>query len=147
MTAAWPVRKAEFQDLEALAKALYCSAQDVREGLPSLELRQCPAKATLVRQGETRQEVFVLLKGRASVARTRWMFFKTEVGRLGPGDVFGEIGFLLAEPRSATVTAEEPCEVFRMSAGDLKALLQRRPSMRARLEDLAKRRLYALRSA
>ena len=94
---------------------------------------------TIIRQGETGNEVFVLESGRASVTRE----IDGDIvhrGELGPGDVFGEMAILVEAPRNATVTALEDC-VLTTITGDL---LQRevhgmKPWMGALIRTLAQR--------
>ncbi len=78
-------------------------------GLRSLEARivalmgqivEVEAGAVLTHAGETRAEMYVLLSGRADVLRNG-----TSVHTLKRGDVFGEMGLMRKEPRSADVVA------------------------------------------
>jgi CRP-like cAMP-binding protein len=62
----------------------------------------------LVREGEAGDDFFILLEGRVEVTVDDLGHAKT-VAELGRGAVFGEIATVLAEPRSATVTAKDDC--------------------------------------
>lgn len=137
-------RKPTQADLEALGRTFGSTAEDLRTTLSSLTVRACKDGETLVREGELGSDVYVVLKGTMAVRRSRFVFMSREVARLGPGDFFGEIGFLVPAARSASVSAVGPCEVFRMVADDMKALLERKPDLRAGMEETARRRLYAL---
>jgi hypothetical protein len=76
----------------------------------------------LLRQGETDNEAFFVLKGRVVVKRE-------ESGRLritrsaGPGDQFGEVSALGGTHRMATAIAEEPSLVLRLPADSLRKLI------------------------
>jgi CRP-like cAMP-binding protein len=52
-----------------------------------------------------------------------------QLATLGPGSFFGEMSLLTGEPRSATVTAEEPCEAFVLRRQDLAPILEQDPSV------------------
>lgn len=71
----------------------------------------------LVREGETGDSLFVIEAGEVRVAKSDASLDGTmvELARLGPGDFFGEMSLLTGEPRSATVTAQESCEVLMLS--------------------------------
>ncbi len=79
-------------------------------------LRVEPGTA-LVREGDLEHDFFVLVSGSARVAKAG-----RELARFGRGDIFGEMGALLFEKRTATVTAEEPCLVFRLHIASLNKL-------------------------
>lgn len=54
----------------------------------------------------------------------------------GPGDLFGEIGVLDGQPRTADAVASEPTELFVLRRGDLLALLEREPRIAIRMIEL-----------
>jgi len=70
---------------------------------------KCPKGTLLVREGELENYFFVLVQGKARV-------FKAErsLAEFSRGEIFGEMGALLYERRSADVFAEEDCVLFRM---------------------------------
>ena len=72
--------------------------------------RQYKARETIVEKGEAATEFFVLLSGRAKVAMAGADGSDAAVNVMGPGEVFGEID-LDGQPRSATVTTLEECEM------------------------------------
>jgi CRP/FNR family cyclic AMP-dependent transcriptional regulator len=76
-----------------------------------------PTGKVLTREGGPSQEFFVITSGSATVTRDGG-----EVGRLGPGDFFGEIGILRSEPRTATVTADTPMRLLVLFAQNFTAL-------------------------
>jgi CRP-like cAMP-binding protein len=53
--------------------------------------------------------------------------------RLGPDDVFGELGLLTGAPRSATVTAETDGVLLALGRRDFLALVGRTATLRGRL--------------
>ncbi|MGQ0578770.1 MAG: Crp/Fnr family transcriptional regulator [Betaproteobacteria bacterium] len=68
-------------------------------------------KETIVAKGDPASEFFVLLRGRAKVTAQGTSGADTAINVMGPGEVFGEIGILDGQPRSATVTTLEECEM------------------------------------
>ncbi len=57
-----------------------------------------------------------------------------------PGSFFGELSLLAQKPRSATVTALGQSEVVELRRDLLEEIMERYPSVRARLEEEAARR-------
>lgn len=72
-------------------------------------------KETIVRQGEPGDDFYIIVEGQALVMQNRTEGDEpTEVGRLGPGDYFGEIALLLDRPRAATVVASGPLKCVKL---------------------------------
>jgi MFS family permease len=67
----------------------------------------------VVEQGETGETFFVVDSGQLDA-----QVDGATVRRLGPGDCFGEIAALKHTPRTATVTAREPCRLLSLDGGD-----------------------------
>jgi Ni/Fe-hydrogenase subunit HybB-like protein len=119
-------RVATLGDLDLLARHLAElasvpreSQQNILAGARTLEAR--PGDV-LLRQGETEQVAFFVLKGRVVVRRE-------EGGRLritrslGPGEQFGEISALAGTPRTGTAIAEEPALILSLPASSLRQLM------------------------
>ncbi len=83
------------------------------------------AGGTVVDEGETGNELFVILSGAADVVVGMDDGERLPVGTLGPGDSFGELGALLRERRAASVVATAPSRLLRISATALTTLLER----------------------
>lgn len=63
-----------------------------------------------------------------------------ELGRLGPGDHFGEIGMLTGVAATATIRALTPVTIYELAKADLAPILEARPQVAHRLSrDLARR--------
>ena len=137
-------RKAVHADLKILSKTFGVLTSELEETLSSLTVCAYEPEALVLKEGETGTNVYVALKGRLSVRHSHWVFLTKEVARLKPGDLFGEIGFILPTTRSASVAAAEPCEVARIVLADFRKLLDHHPELRARIEEMARRRLYSL---
>lgn len=105
-----------------------CEPRDLRIVARHAEVATIEAATPLVRQGDGGDALFVLLTGSARVERDG-----AEVGRLGPGDYFGELALLDPAPRAATVTAVENCEVAVLSVRMFRVLLREVPEIAAEL--------------
>ena len=83
-----------------------------------------PKGTTLVTEGATGVEFFVLLSGRAKITKRG-----RTVSTLKAGDSFGELALIAGTPRSATIVTTEACEVMVLVRRDFMALLDEFPKM------------------
>ena len=84
--------------------------------------------AVVVEEGTIGGRFFVIQSGRARVmtdGRTR--------ATLGPGAYFGELSVLDGGPRSASVIASEPLEVWSIADFNFRPLLKDRPTLAVKL--------------
>jgi CRP-like cAMP-binding protein len=95
--------------------------------LAAAEIVDIPPGDVLTEEGAIEDTFFVLLSGEASVSVTDRSTDAVEVGTIRPGETFGELGALLHEPRTATVIAERPCRLLRLSAPILEQLFVTTP--------------------
>lgn len=91
--------------------------------------------ASVTEQGEPGDEFFVVVEGEVEVRRGG-----RRIGRLGPGEWFGEMSLLDDQPRSATVMASEDSVLLTIHRTDFDRLLASNPAlMRTILTALATR--------
>jgi small-conductance mechanosensitive channel/CRP-like cAMP-binding protein len=92
-------------------------------------------REVLVREGDSGDSLFLLDRGRVSVAKASAGpgSSSVEIARLGPGDFFGEMSLLTGAPRSATVAAEGGCEVLVVEREAIAPFLQNDPELVAKL--------------
>ena len=100
-----------------------------------MELRTFPPGATVIREGEHPDYLYVITHGAAVVTRRDESGADRVVNELKEGDYFGEIGLLTGEPRNATVRAKTSLEVLVM---DLEAFRMLVRSSQATADDIAK---------
>jgi CRP-like cAMP-binding protein len=81
-----------------------------------------PAGATLFREGDDANAMFVVISGEVEVLKRSKRSTEARVAVLGPGDWFGEMSIVDIQPRSATVRALAPSRLLRVSSADLDAL-------------------------
>jgi CRP/FNR family cyclic AMP-dependent transcriptional regulator len=98
-------------------------SDDVLEYLATLlTLETPPAGATLFREGDDANAMFVVVSGEVEVLKKSKRSVEARVAVLGPGDWFGEMSIVDIQPRSATVRALAPSRLLRVSSADLDAL-------------------------
>ena len=93
------------------------------------------AGTEIVREGDTGNDFFVLMMGTATVAR-----HGHEVGKLEPGNFFGELALFDPAPRNATISADVPVTMAVMERDRFQAALDSVPALRdALLKGMARR--------
>lgn len=127
---------------EALEKSplfLGMSDYQIRKAILISELHEVEGGTRLVEQGAMDRSMYLVLSGRLEVVRRDGAAERgkdgTErrVATLGPGDVFGEIGFIRATRRTADVRALGPVSVLRFDHAKLEKDLIFFPHIMAKL--------------
>jgi CRP-like cAMP-binding protein len=99
------------------------------------------ASETIIAQGEDGEEMFVLAAGTIRItvrnAEDVVVFERTSEAPA----IFGEMSLITREPRSATITAESPCDCLRIDKAAVKDLFARHPSTAVFLTRLVGERL------
>ncbi len=83
---------------------------------------------TIVREGDDAQDMFFVLSGDLRVVRGTF-----EVGRLGPGDHFGELGLFAGRPRAATLVATTTVELGRLDRPAFEGFAREHPELALQL--------------
>jgi hypothetical protein len=108
--------------------------------LTSVEPVRAAAEAPVVREGEAGDSLFLVVAGTLSASTFVEGSGTVEVGRLGPGDFFGEVSLLTGKPRTATVTAVTDTELLRLGRDTVEDLRRRHPEIEASLREFHRRR-------
>jgi hypothetical protein len=108
--------------------------------LTSVEPLHFAAGAAVVSEGEPGDSLFLVLQGTLVVTTISPSGDPIEVGRLGPGDFFGEVALLTGRPRTATVTAATETELVRLDQAMVEQLRSRHPGIDASLKEFHRRR-------
>jgi CRP-like cAMP-binding protein len=105
-----------------------CSRKELTTiGRASDEVRVAAGK-TIVEEGQTGHEFFLILEGNATVQRNG-----RKVATLGPGDYFGELALLDRGPRNATVKADGDMEILVLGQREFSGVLDEVPTIAHKL--------------
>jgi len=96
----------------------------------------------LIKEGTSGAKAYFIVEGSCEVRRKRGGQNR-RMAVLGPGDFFGELSILDPSPRTATVTAAEPCTVFVLSGYDFNTALKNNKGMALHLVKVLAARLRA----
>lgn len=122
--------------IESLSRVWLFSALEKGELVRLSELaktRVYKPREAIVTKGAPATEFFVLLRGSAKVTAQGPEGADTAINVMGPGEVFGEIGILDGQPRSATVTTLEECEMAVVDKRAFHGLLEASPPVAIKL--------------
>jgi len=112
-----------------------CSRKDLQLVARRAEDVRVAAGKTLVSEGETGHEFFVILQGTAKVSRQG-----RKIASIGPGAAFGELALLEKAPRNATIIAETDMELVVLGQREFAGLIDEVPGFaRKLLAGMAKR--------
>jgi small-conductance mechanosensitive channel/CRP-like cAMP-binding protein len=84
---------------------------------------------TLVRQGAPSRRLYIIVHGTADVFIEGSEPGRVRIAELGPGMIFGEMGMMTDEPRTATVVARTKMLTYRLDREGFRDLLHRRPDV------------------
>jgi CRP-like cAMP-binding protein len=94
--------------------------------------QDAPQGQVLVREGASGGSLFVILSGSVAVTRGG-----RRIGRLGEGDLLGEVAMLAGGPRTASAVVESDARLLVIPASAVHELVDQRPTLRAALEQAA----------
>jgi CRP-like cAMP-binding protein len=125
-----------------------CSKRDLNQIASKTVEMDRPAGTILTRAGRDGGLMFVILEGQAEVEKDG-----TILGRLGPGDVIGELSLIDGQPRSANVRAVTDLKVLELAQDDFRTLVDSSPkfvqsllrSLSLRIRDMDSRELGTVR--
>ncbi len=100
-----------------------------------------PAGAMILREGEMGRSFFWLALGSVLVFKRDVRGVETNLARLGPGALFGEMALLQASPRTASVRAETDTDLLEMEAEAISLMADRIEAVAQALDRFARERL------
>jgi CRP/FNR family transcriptional regulator, cyclic AMP receptor protein len=130
--------------VEALKKApLFqgLSKKELTELARHSEDLEVPEGHVLTREGDTGQEFFVLIEGKAEVTVKG-----KSLGERGAGEFLGEIALLEDTKRTATLTATTPLRLFVLTRQDFRRLVDQNPDVERKVLQTLARRIVDLSS-
>lgn len=92
-------------------------------------LRSVPRHTVVLQAGDRTDSIYFVLSGALKVQVSDEEGREVILSRLGPGELFGEMGVLDDHPRSATVLAVEASEVVVIGKADFKQCLVENPDV------------------
>ncbi len=101
-----------------------------------LEPKFCEAGEEIIKIGETGKEMYFIARGQVEVLDASGKSLST----MGDGEHFGEMSLLLSAPRSATIKAVTPCDLFVLEKHEFERVLSDHPDFAATLKEQAKKR-------
>lgn len=98
-----------------------------------------PANHTIFTQGQEGRSLYIVVSGQVRVHLK-----DQELAQLAKGTCFGEMSLFDAEPRSASVTAIEPCECLLLTQQQLYEAIDETPGIAINIIRLLSRRIREL---
>jgi CRP-like cAMP-binding protein len=98
----------------------------------------------IIREGEGDRKLFIVVRGRVEVVKSKGERSERRLAMLGPCEYFGEMALIDDLVRSATVVASEETEVLCLDHLDLYKEIGRNPSVALELLRTLSQRLRAL---
>jgi CRP/FNR family transcriptional regulator, cyclic AMP receptor protein len=121
-------RDAFIDHLQEVPLFAACSRKDLQLVARRAEDVRVPAGKTLISEGETGHEFFVILEGTARVSRQG-----RKINDIGPGAAFGELALLEKAPRNATITADTDMELVVLGQREFAGLIDEVPGFARKL--------------
>lgn len=103
-----------------------------------------PKNTIVINEGDVSNSLHVIIEGRVKIFRANEEGREIVLNLQGPGEYFGEIALLDAEPRSASVITLERCRIAILSKADFENFLLANPPVMMNILRNAIARLRAL---
>jgi len=124
LAASRPATLADLDKLVGHLPALTGLSQRDRDSFVArARVSQAPAGATIVRHGETGDDAYFIIDGRAVAGLAAPDGNYRSLSTMSAGDFFGEIAALTGSQRTANVAAEEPTTLLQVPAETLRGLM------------------------
>jgi len=94
------------------------------------------AGETIVKEGDMSDAMYLILRGRVDIKDRAGHVVRS----LADGDYFGEIGLLLATPRTASVVAQTQCDLFVLKRNEFSKILRDHNQLAETMTKVAKER-------
>ena len=122
-------------DLDHIDRFSHLSDDEVKKIASTGTYVTVPKDWSLMGEGTSADKAYLLISGEVSVRR-----HGKEVAKLGPGDIFGEMGIVQHKLRSATVISLSRLECLHFTRSQIEELEQEIPAFREALESSAQSR-------
>jgi MFS family permease len=111
------------------------SPWSLERALGQLQVVRVGEGDVVIREGDPPDRFYIVDSGSMVVSQAVPAGGTREIRRLGPDDVFGEIGLLRGTPRTATVRAAEDSVLLALDGAEFLALIGGSSALRGRLQD------------
>lgn len=122
-------------DLDHIDRFSHLSDDEVRKIASTGTYVTVPQDWSLMGEGTSADKAYLLISGEVSVRR-----HGKQVAKLGPGDIFGEMGIVQHKLRSATVISLSRLECLHFTRSQIEELEKEIPAFRDALESSAESR-------
>ncbi|MCP4604111.1 MAG: cyclic nucleotide-binding domain-containing protein [Proteobacteria bacterium] len=112
------------QNFENKISLSLCSFYLASEVEATFELREYGEGDVITKEGDPPSEIYEMINGNATV-----LLGERTIGRIGSGEIFGEISFLTERSRTATVIASGRCFVRIVKKEDFFSLIENNPHL------------------
>jgi CRP/FNR family cyclic AMP-dependent transcriptional regulator len=109
--------------LKAVPLFSSCPDEQLRMLAAVVTRKSVSRSTTVMASGDPNDSLYIVLSGRLKVLMSDSDGKEVILSILGPGEFFGEMGLIDDSPRSASVTAIEPCELLSIAKRDFKKCL------------------------
>ncbi len=141
LEAAGATAAAPTERLPALLRQGFEDSEDPERLMEYLEPFQVPAGHELIRQGDPSEDLYFLESGRLTVQFVRPDGHTVRLRTMGPGTVVGEVTMYLRTIRTASVVADEPSTLYRLTGRRLADMERQEPDLAAAVHRLFARLL------
>ena len=114
--------------------------RDLENFLSHAHRRKYPNKTTIIHEGDRCETLYYIVSGSVSVVLEDEEGKEAVIAYLNPGDFFGEMALLHAEPRSATCRTTTPSALYELRRTDFDAVRKVCPAIQNALEEAARDR-------
>jgi ATP-binding cassette subfamily B protein len=95
-----------------------------------LRIEHFPAEDVVISRGDIGDKLYIIQHGQADVFASDAVNTQRPLAILKDGDYFGEMALLYDTPRTATIRARTPLDLYSLSKEDLRELVTRVPELR-----------------
>jgi len=101
----------------------------------------------IIREGEQDRRLFIIVRGTVEIVKGLGSKYEWHIRVLGPRSHFGEMALIDDLPRSASVVAKEETEILCLDQRDLRAEIDKHPSIAFELMKTLSRRIREIEAA
>ena len=127
------VGEADAEMSDALYEMSFADDDEFPPHIVNQLFRQFAEGASILKQDDTTNQLYILLNGDADVFQTRPGEGRLKIDTLGPGDMAGEMAQFDGLPRTADVVARTPVKALEFKPEDFHLLFQLHPKWSQKL--------------